>query len=259
LHPLVSLVRRWAVDWLAAGQPAVCEEILTPDYAILIGGYLLDGRDDYVNGTLAQLDRFPGLGLTVHQLVCSDDQIAVRFTEHGASARLDWQPAAWTGIALFRWDGQRLSGCRAEEDYLGRRRQLATRRCDPIEPPAAAPWSTRPAPRDASAEAVVTDWLARGDLSPATLDDGWTGRETSEHLQDAEVEIGELFSAGTDVAFHARQTGRYAGGLNGLEVVGAPGAHHLAGIVQVQDGAVRGGRIIRDRLGLSRALAEGAG
>ena len=76
MEPGVSLVRRWAVDWLAARNPAVCEEILAPEYSLLIGGFLLDGREAYVAGTLEQLDRFPGLGLTVHEVMASADRVA---------------------------------------------------------------------------------------------------------------------------------------------------------------------------------------
>ncbi len=51
----VALVRRWAVDWLGGQHPEVCDGILAPDYALLIGGYLLGPREQYVPATLAQL------------------------------------------------------------------------------------------------------------------------------------------------------------------------------------------------------------
>ena len=257
VDPFVGLVRRWAVDWLAAADPAVCEEILAPEYSLLIGGYLLDGRTDYVPATVAQLERFPGLGVTVHHLIASTDGVAVRLSEHGASAKLGFRPAGWGAVALFQWDGERLSGCFAEEDYYSRRRQLAVGgACDPIERPAPAPWTTPPGDPDPAAEDVVRRWLSRGDFAGADVDDSWLGHDASVALDDVSVDVNHLFSAGPEVAFHAHLTGTYAGGLDGLdEARGREVTLHAAGIVEVSDDAVAGGFVVRDRLGLSRALA----
>lgn len=65
----------------------------------------------------------------------SGDRMALRFTEHGASARHDGARAAWGGVGLYRWDGQRLLGNYVEQDYFARRRQLAGDGPDPVEPP----------------------------------------------------------------------------------------------------------------------------
>ena len=72
-------------------------------------------------------------------------------------------------------------------------------------------------------------------------------------------EIRTLVSSGDDVAFHARQHGRYLGGFGGLEEAKSGTASHLQcnGIVNVASGHVRAGRVIRDRLGL-RARLQGA-
>lgn len=256
---MVSLVRRWAVDWLAAANPAICSEILAPEYEILIGGFVLGPRETYIAGTCEQLDRFPGLGITIHELICTGDRVAVRFTEHGAAARLEGREAAWGGVALFRGDGRRLVGCAAEEDYLARRRQLAEGRCDPVPPPAAAPWNVAPEAPNPSAEAVVRAWLQDGGFAGVELDDGWTGRPTPLHLRDASVTIGELFSSGPRVAFHGRQTGTYCGGLDesGADPGGEAG-HAFAGIARVQERGVVSGRVVRDRVGLQRRLAKAA-
>lgn len=238
---MIDLVRRWAVDWLAARDPSVCPEILAPGYALRIGGFELGPRDEYVATTLGQLDRFPGLGVTVHELIASGDRVALRFTEHGASVKLDGRVAAWGGVALFEGDGRRLTRCWAEEDYLSRRRQLESATCDPIEPPAPAPWNVAPLAPDPAAEAVVRDWLERGELGTVDLDDGWLGHEVVAELEGT-VEADVLFSAGSRVAFHGAQRG--------------PGPPlHLAGLVRVEDGEVAAGRVVRDRLGLRRAAA----
>jgi SnoaL-like domain len=251
MDPLVSLVRRWAVDWLSSNDPSVCDEIMAPTYSISIGGFRLHGRAEYVSGTVAQLDRFPGLGLTIHELMTSGDRVALRFTEHGAAAKLGGREAAWGGVALFRWDGRRLTECFAEEDYASRRRQLDSGECDRIEPPAPAPWNTAPEQPDPAAEDAVRRWLRIGDLSSVELDDSWLGREATVPLEDVTTDLDELFSAGRRVAFHGVQRGIYAHGRDRV-----PAPLHLAGLVHVEHGAVVRGRVVRDRLGLQRALPD---
>ena len=73
------------------------------------------------------------------------------------------------------------------------------------------------------------------------------------------VEVLELFSSGQAVAFHARQHGRYRGGLAGTPT-GNVALQHLAcnGIVHVQNGQISRGRVIRDRIGLRTRLRAGA-
>jgi hypothetical protein len=158
--------------------------------------------------------------------------------------------AAWAGIGLYRWDGQRLLENYVEQDYLARRRRLAEGRPDPVEPPAVAPWDARSLPADLAAEEAVRTWLATGDLSRLTADDG---RPPHRLIAPARTDISVLFSAGPRVAFHAVQYGeltaedpRFAG--DGEAFV------HVAGVVRVEDGRVAGGRVIRDRLGLLRRL-----
>lgn len=257
----VGLVRRWAVDWLGGQRPEACEPLLAPEYALLIGGYLLGPREQYVPATMAQLSRYPGLVVTVHQLVASGDRVAIVFSESGASVRLDGRAAAWSGVSLFRSDGARLTHCWAEEDYYGRRRQLDSGRCDPVERPAPAPWDTPPDSADEQAEQVVRGWLGHPDLrsAPVVCDDEATGQPAHRLLDVQEHEVHELFSAGEWVAFSAVQSGSYLGGLAGLEShQGQPARLNLAGLVQVRDGRVIGGRVVRDRLGTARALGEAA-
>jgi hypothetical protein len=255
VDPTVALVRRWAVHWLSGRDPLVCADILAPGYSLLIGGFLLDGRETYVTKTLEQLDRFPGLGLTVHELVAAPGHVALRFTEHGPDSRKDGQPAAWQGVALFTSDGRHLTAGYAEEDYLSRRRQLAAGTCDPIEPPAPAPWSTPSRPPDPEAEAVVRDWLDAGHLTGVDRDDHRLGHDVTPVLEDSSTTVALLFSAGDHVAFSAALRGRYAGGFPGRDAaIGAQGTLHVAGLVRVRDGHVAGGTVIGDRLGLYRAL-----
>ena len=69
----------------------------------------------------------------------------------------------------------------------------------------------------------------------------------------------ELFSSGSDVAFHVQQSGRYRGGLAGMAASDAEVLLHCNGIVRVDSGAVRSGRVIRDRGALRMRLKAQAG
>src|SRR5206468_3659692 len=80
-----------------------------------------------------------------------------------------------------------------EQDYFARRRQLAGDGPDPVEPPAVAPWDTQSVPADPAAEAVVRGWLADGDLTGVTVDDGHPAHRL---VAAARTDISLLFSAG---------------------------------------------------------------
>jgi predicted ester cyclase len=70
------------------------------------------------------------------------------------------------------------------------------------------------------------------------------------------VEFTELFSSGDEVAFHARQTGQYQGGIAGLEASTKSWLLNVNGLLRVQEGQVVSGRIIRDRSGLKARLQQ---
>jgi predicted ester cyclase len=253
MEPFVALMRRYCIDYTARHDLSVCDDIMDPGYTLHMGTHDLAGRDEaYKPAAAAQFRQFPGLCLTVNEVICSGDRLALRFTEHGASARHDGAQAAWSGIGLYHWDGQRLLENYVEQDYLARRRQLSDGHPDPVEPPAVAPWDTRSVPADLAAEEAVRAWLAAGDLAGVAADDG---RPPYRPLAVTRTDVGVLFSAGPRVAFYAVQHGpltgedpRFAG--DGEAML------HLAGVVGVEDGRVAGGRVVRDRLGLRRRLAS---
>lgn len=255
MEPFVALMRRYCIDYTSRHDLSVCDDIMVPGYMLHMGVHVLTGRDDaYKPAAAAQFRQFPGLCLTVNEIICSGDRLALRFTEHGASARHDGARAAWGGIGLYRWDGQRLLENHVEQDYFARRRQLAEDAPDPVEPPAVAPWDTRSVPPDPAAEAAVRRWLAAGDLAGVTVDDRYPSRPL---IRTERIGVSALFSAGSRVAFHAVQHGpltgedpRFAG--DGEAML------HLAGVVSVAGGRVTGGRVIRDRLGLLRRLSRAA-
>jgi SnoaL-like polyketide cyclase len=256
MDPFVALMRRYVVDYTNRHDTSVCAEIMEPGYTLRMGPHVVAGRDDaYIPASVKQFTRFPGLGLTVHEIVTNGDRLAMRFSEHGASVRDAGAAASWAGIGLYRWNGERLVDNSVEQDYLARHRQLTDGVPDAVAPPAVAPWDTAPIPADPAAEAAVRGWIAAG-LPAAGIhwDDG-----DDHHIldDDAESQVDDLFSAGEQVAFRLTMTGRYADGSLpslGADYAGLPATLHLVALVRVAGGEVVGGHGVRDRLGLGRAL-----
>jgi predicted ester cyclase len=256
VEPFVALMRRYCLDYTARHDMTVCDDIMTSGYTLHMGGHDLIGRDAaYKPAAAAQFRQFPGLCLTVNEIVCSGDRLALRFSEHGASIRHGGARAAWGGIGLYRWDGRRLLENFVEQDYFARRRQLTDGVPDPVEPPAVAPWDTRAVPPESAAEAIVRAWLAAGDVTGVMVDDG---RPAARIVAAERTEVNDMFSAGDKVAFHAVQHGPLAG--DDPQFAGdGPATLHLAGVVSVSAGQVVAGRVIRDRLGLWKRLSAAAG
>lgn len=253
----VHLARRWVVDYFNSHDASAARGFATPDYALDIGDYRFAGRDEqWLPAVQKQMDTFPGLGMTVHQILAGTNRVAVLFTQHGASGGSGGRIACWSGVAIYRSNGLQLTGCVAQEDYLTRQRQLKSGVADPIEAPAPAPWDTAALPADPQAEAVVRQWLTSswpGSVSGVRCDDEHiTGVPLAFAVESGTIT--ELFSSGPEVAFHVRQTGRYLGGLPGVAAQARTSVLHCNGIVQVQDGQVRSGRVIRDRIGLIASL-----
>src|SRR3546814_18615620 len=78
----------------------------------------------------------------------------MRFSEHASlptpkGRRL----AAWRGIGLYKWDGERLVENYVEQDFLSRRAQPAGGEPHELEPPHLDPWrTTQPEPAAGSEE-----------------------------------------------------------------------------------------------------------
>jgi predicted ester cyclase len=257
IHPFVRLAQRFTIDWLNRADGAVPPQIMTPDYQVHIGGIDLDGLEAYAPATLGQLTQFPGLQLTVHDLMTTGDRLAIHFSEHGASARHDLRAATWNGVALFRWDGERLTENWTQEDYAARRRQLADGQPDVVGSPMVAPWTVRPAEPDPAAVDVVRGWLTAA--APGTDDVRWDDGRDGPLVEPDSVEVAEIFSAGSRVAFAATQSGRLLAGASGGQEVAIPDEPvrlGLAGLVSVAGGVVTGGVVISDRLGLMRSVSR---
>ena len=258
LSASARLLRGFASDFLTSHDLDEVPRIMDPAYALSIGGFLLDGRDDsYLPATAAQLQMFPGLIVTVHDVVLGPDHVAMRFTEHGISEKQPGHAAAWGGVTLFRIENGRLRQGWAEEDYFARKRQLKSGVCDAIRPPHPCPWDQPVLPPDAASEAAVRAFLAE----PGALIDGVDeisvdGPSFAELIASTTVTLDALFTAGNRAAFHIELTGSYVGGFADIDRVriGEPVVLRLAGLLTVADGKVTGVQAAADRLGCHRSL-----
>jgi len=257
-HTPVQLMRRWAVDYFNSHDASVAHEFIVPSYTLEIGDYTFTGRDEqWLPAVQQQMQAFPGMGMTVHQLICSHDRVATYFSEHGSSGG---RTAVWSGVGIYRSNGNQLTGCVAQEDYMTRQRQLKSGVSDAVEPPSPNPWDTEALQPNPEAESVVRQYLLNAwpvSLPAVRCDDEHiTGMPLK--FEVTGVEFTELFSSGEYVAFHARQTGFYRGGFAGLEACETPMLLNTNGILHVQNAQVVSGRVIRDRLGLKARLQKAA-
>jgi len=233
---VLSLVRRWAVDWLNSHDPSACRDLLADNYRLTIGSVVLSGRDEYVEATRGQLANFPGLGLTIHDVVVGAEHAAVRFTEHGAAVHREGRRAAWGGIAVFAVGTDRITECWAEEDYLSRSSQLAGGACATIEPPHPAPWDEDALPADPATREAVDAWLAAPSYDHVAVDD--RSGVPDDHGEGVPIEPEVLFTAGPTAAFHGR-----------LDVGGYPLG--VAGILRLDAERRVTGHLVTDRSGLT--------
>ena len=253
-HPLSLLLRGFCVDWIAGAQEQAASKFLAPTYTAHVGGVTFAGLEQYIPAVLGQLHTYPGLSLTVHDVLLGDEGIAMVFSEHGATT--DGVAAAWRGVGLFAWDGNQLIENWTEEDYYARRRQLVSKNPDAVPTPATAPWATPWMEADEEHRSTVVAWLTSGlmESTPTvTLDDGL---ETSTLLTQDTITISHSVSAGSRVAFQASVEGTFLGGLDIVDAaIGTPATMGVSGLVSVQSDGSISGQVVRDRLGLRRALS----
>lgn len=262
MSDFVALMRRYVNDYTNRQCLDECDAIMHPDYTLRMGEHVLRGRDDlYKPAAAKQFRQFPGLCLTVNHLFTNGQRLMMQFSEHGASRDHADACAAWGGIGLYRWDGERLRENFVEQDYLSRRSQLSSGQAVAVEHPAVAPWDVKAEPSNPDLERWVRELLAGGglDVVPAEFfDDAWSGAPTQQVLESDCAQIDDLFSAGDQIAFRLTQSGRVLPDFVGSDhsLIGREAELHMVGWMQVRDGVILRGRVIRDRLGLLRRLRK---
>jgi predicted ester cyclase len=247
-------MRTYCIDYTNSHDLSVCDSIMEPDYKVLICGMTLERDTAYKPSVETVFQRFPGLGLVVHELITNGDRLAMRFSEHGASSK--GPLSCWAGIGLYAWNGTKLTLCRVEQDFWSQQRQLSSGVPDALEPPHLDPWTTTTEqPPDAAAESTVREWLAKGDLRDAAsgrIDEG----PVDAHVPVVDVEevvVHDLFSAGSRVAFHADLRGSHLGGIDGI-AAGNDLRVAAAGLATVDGDRIVDLRAVTDRYGPSLAL-----
>lgn len=255
---LASRLRRYCFAYTASHDPSVCDDIMVEDYELIMGEFTIRGRDDnYKPAALKQYRQFPGLGMSVHDLLITSERAALHFSEYGRSV-LSGTTAGWSGISMYHWDGDRLTDCRVEQDYYARRRQLRSGEPNAVEPPAHDPWTTEVESPDPLVEAAARRWLTSGGLDTVpigSMDDEPVTSGARIGLDDPQIDILDCFAGSTRAAFHATATGtitEWPGAADG--VVGKQATVYYSGIVQVRDGQVAGARVISDRLAVERRV-----
>lgn len=253
---LAERLRRYCFAYTASHDPSVCDDIMIKDYTLHMGEFEIRGRDDnYKPAAEKQYRQFPGLGMSVHDLLVTPERAALHFSEYGRSV-LSGTTAAWSGISMYNWDGDRLTDCRVEQDYYSRRRQLQSGEPNKIAPPAHDPWACQIEPPDAQVEAVTREWLSNGGpvmLAIGSMDDEPVSSAARIVLAQPEIEILDCFSGAERAAFHVTATGRitrWPGAAEG--VLGKRTTVYYSGIAHVRDGQVASARVISDRLAVER-------
>jgi predicted ester cyclase len=256
-EPFVSLMRKYCIDYTNSHDLSVCDSIMEPGYTVHISGMALVRDESYKPAVETVFERFPNLGLVVHEFETNGDRLAMRFSEHAATPERGL--ACWAGIGLYDWNGTRLTRCRVEQDFWSQQRQLQTGDPDALEVPHVDPWTmTEAIPADPVAESIASEWLTvaqLGDAAGGRVDEG-APKNHVPIVAVQNVEVHDLFSAGRRVAFHASFHGEYAGGLEGFKPNGQPLSVAAAGLLTMGDETVVDAHVVTDRFGAWMQLAS---
>jgi hypothetical protein len=263
VDPLSKLLQRYCFAYTATHDFTVADQIMADDYTFYMGEHKFTGREEaYKPAADRQFQAYPGLGFAVHDFFSNGDRCAMYFSEYGHSIQYG-ADTAWHGVSLYRWNGARLTECRIEQDYYGRRRQLVSKTPDPVDQPAYAPWTGPVNKADASSEAVVSAWLKDGGLLNSEIgslnDERVAPSVARVSLRDVKTDVIDIMSAGNRVAFQVKMAGRYDGGLPELDGhEGADAALYATGFADVEGGAVRNVKSVTDRYTMERRILTAA-
>lgn len=240
-HPLVEVLRRYVVDYTNGHDPNVIPSIIHESYRFMMSGTSM-GYEEYVSMVDSAFGYFPDLDLVVHDLFTDGDRLAMWFSERASSRSHGGREAVWQGVSLYRWNGiDMLTECVVEQDFYGRRQQLASGVSDTLEPAMTDPWSVDRMPSNDGARAVATKSLL-GFAPP--------------HIDPTSTTVEDIFSAGQNVAFKVRWDGTYSGGLFGVDESqrGSVASMDATGVAIVTDGMMTNPHMVLDRYGLRRRL-----
>ncbi|MGW4340561.1 ester cyclase [Rhodococcus koreensis] len=257
----LTAMRRYAFGFVNSHDFEVCRQIMTADYTLHYGADVVAGRDDnYIPAVQHQMAQFPNLGYAIHDLISDGEWTGVCFSEHGASARDPDREAAWLGIGLYRFDGERLAEAWVEQDHYARRRQLESEVSVGLPPVAVDPWTHAIQSAEVGvAEAFSAWWSGLVTWPPTdlacTVDPGDHGADQPS-LESIDVSLDRQVVSGSRIAFHVTISGLYRGGLPGYEEEGQRVEHYVAGFATVSEDAVSDMLLVTHRIGLQRQLGS---
>jgi len=263
VDPLSHLMQRYCFGYTATHDFSVADQIMADDYTFYMGEAKFVGREEaYKPAAERQFQAYPGLGFAVHDFFSNGDRCAMFFSEFGWSTQYEAY-TTWHGASLYRWDGKLLKECRIEQDYYARRRQLTSKTPDPVASPAYAPWTQPVLPASAESEEIVTAWLKSGGLLRSGIGslDGERIAPVIDRVlfTNESVEVRDIMSAGSRVAFQVAISGNYASGLENLAGhEGTPATLYATGIADIEAGRVARVRGVTDRYTLERRVLKAA-
>ena len=258
---MIGLMRRYAYGFVNSHDFDVPVTIMSEDYTLHVGTETLIGRDDhYLPAVQRQMDQFPQLGYSIHELITDGMSTAVLFSEHGQSARHAGHSASWIGMGIYRAEQGVLRECWVEQDHYGKRQQLTHGVADSVPEVAVDPWSGHEdaAPTaSAAAEPIVRAWLASLESWPpadALLDEG-AHHGAQPRLRVTDTTLHAVVAEGDRIAFNARIAGTYEGGLeNGPRASGQLVETWVGAIGHLKKGEVTAVRGATNRVAVQRQL-----
>lgn len=249
LHPFLQLMKRYCVDYTNSHDTSWIPQIMRDDYVVHICQQKLLRSEGYRASVEKLFADAPGLGLTVHQMYCNGDRLAMRFTEHACWRRKGDALTSWRGFSTYAWDGSRLTVCWVEQDFRSRQRQMETGVPHVPGAPAIDPWMTPIVPEDSAALSAAKSWLQSFDLSAVKrveIDDNAEDLSWRLEVIPERVEINDLFSVGRHAPFHLDITGPL------LRDPGERAKLAVCGVVTVaDDGSVARVQAVTDRMTLA--------
>lgn len=198
--PIVALMRRYCDEFVNARNPAMCAELMSEDYVLHLAGREYVGRATGYEPAVGPLfAQFPDLAITMHELLTDGSRLATRFTLRGTSTRHGGNRAAWGGVAVYTWNGERFTSVWVEEDHHLSQAQLRSGEyAVPVQQPGPAdPWSVEALEPGPGATEVAGTWLAHGG-------DGRLG---------AGARVDALLVSGDRFAFHTTSATVHASGM----------------------------------------------
>ncbi len=205
LHPFLQLMKHYCIDYTNSHDTSWLPRIMTDDYVVNICRQKLLRSESYQDSVERLFAEAPGLGLTVHQLYCNGDRLAMRFSEHACWRSKGDALTAWRGFSTYSWDGERLTSCWVEQDFYSRERQISSGEPRTPAAPALDPWMTPIVLEDPATLASAKEWLETFDLSKVArveIDDSAEDPSWLLEVLPEAVHINDVFGAGSHVPFH---------------------------------------------------------